>query len=186
MKLRRGFKSEAERISQRVRRRLGISQTDRLDPVNLARELGIPVLGIRDLLRHAERPKVVETLLGPERDSFSAMTLVEDSHRIIICNESHPPSRRASNLAHEISHALLNHVPETEILAGGCRYWDQEMEEEATWLGGALLVPRDGALAVAGRGLQADEIAENYGVSPKLCQWRINQTGIPRQLRGFG
>ena len=56
-------------------------------------------------------------------------------------------------------------------------------EDEATWLGGALLVPRDGALNLVRRGIELPSIARNFGVSEALCRWRINETGVAQQIR---
>lgn len=56
------------------------------------------------------------------------------------------------------------------------------MEQEANWLGAALLVPRDGALELARGGATPVEISAHYGVSELLGTWRVAQTGIYQQL----
>lgn len=59
------------------------------------------------------------------------------------------------------------------------------MEEEADWLAGVLLVPRDGAFAWLRNGGGMDDGAEHFGVSRALFQWRGNQTGVVRQLHAM-
>ena len=178
----RGFKAEAERISSEVRGELGLRSTDALDPFVLATHLGIPVYGLGQLRASSANPSFVEVFFGAEQDSFSAMTVFAGSHRIIIHNESHALTRQFSNIAHEISHCLLEHPP-ARISSSGCRHWDRGVEDEATWLGAALLVPRAGALRLALRGCGIPEIAEAFGVSESLCSWRIAKTGIAYQLQ---
>ena len=83
-------------------------------------------------------------------DSFSAVTIfVSNYRRMIVHNENHHLHRQASNTSHEISHTLLEHVPTAIVGSNGQRFWDSEMEQEANWLGAALLVPREGALELA-------------------------------------
>jgi Zn-dependent peptidase ImmA (M78 family) len=102
--------------------------------------------------------------------------------RLIIHNENHHPHRRASNLAHELSHIPLEHEPSPVANPKGERYWDSEMEEEATWLAGALLIPRNGALGMMRASRTITHIASHYGTSEALCQWRIRQSGVDKQI----
>ena len=117
-------------------------------------------------------------------DSFSAVTIfVSNYRRMIVHNENHHLHRQASNTSHEISRTLLKHVPTAIVGSNGQRFWDSEMEQEANWLGAALLVPREGALELARGGATALEISAHYGVSEsQLGTWRVVQTGIYQQL----
>lgn len=182
MSFRRGFKAEAERIALEVRGELKLETTDPLDAFELAAHLEIPVYGLRELRRFSANPVFVGLFSGLEQDSFSAVTVFVGIRRIIIHNETHAPTRQLSNLAHEISHCLLEHAP-TPINSSGCRHWEKDVEDEASWLGAALLVPRGGALQLALEGLGVSEIAATFGVSEALCRWRIAQTGIASQLQ---
>ena len=56
-------------------------------------------------------------------------------------------------------------------------------EAEADWLGGAMLVPREGALEWM---LESDDIeagASNFGVTVMLFRWRVNHTGVLKQVQ---
>ena len=64
---------------------------------------------------------------------------------------------------------------------GGCRNWDSQLEAEADWQG-ALLVLRDGALEWLRNGGKLKDGADNFGVSLELFRWRVNHTGIAKQL----
>ena len=182
--VKRGFKAEAERIATDTRMELGLKCSDRLDPIDLAKCLEIPVVTMKELeLHYGGRSRFRHYFSATDPDSFSAVTIfVSNYRRLIVHNENHHPHRQASNIAHEISHTLLEHLPTAIVGSNGQRFWDSEMEQEANWLGAALLVPRDGALELARGGATALEIAVHYGVSASLGTWRLGQTGIYQQL----
>jgi Zn-dependent peptidase ImmA (M78 family) len=61
-----------------------------------------------------------------------------------------------------------------------------DQEEEATNLGGTLLLPRPLLLRTARQGLGVDEIAEQYGVTLEMARFRFNRTGVARQVDARG
>jgi len=180
--VKRGFKAQAERIATETRGELDLSDDARLEPLELAEHLAIPVFSLREASRVAPRNSFSQYFAVTDPDSFSAVTIFQGYKRVIIHNENHHPNRQASNLSHEVSHSLLEHEPTPVVSADGQRYWDAQVEDEATWLGAALLVPRAGALSMAKSGRTVLEIAVHYGVSESLCRWRIGQTGIAYQV----
>jgi Zn-dependent peptidase ImmA (M78 family) len=181
-RLRRGFKAEAERISLEIRRELGLTAHGQLDCLVLATHLDIPVIRLGDLVSSGADTKSVNTLLGRSA-RFSALTVSEGRRKLIVYNHRHPPGRQANSLAHELSHVILEHPQFPALGAGGCRYWNSEHEEEADWLGGALLVPREGALRWLYNGGNNANGAEHFGVSLPLFEWRVNHSGISKQIQ---
>lgn len=181
MTFRRGFKSEAERIALEKRSELNLKQVDPLCPLSLAKHLGIEVFEMRQL--GAQGNTFVRFFSGIGQDEFSAVTVFNGLSRIIVHNESHHPNRQASNVAHEISHALLGHEPGAVVGVDGQRLWNAVAEAEASWLAGALLVPREGVLRLMGSGWSLDEVSLHYGVSLRLCEWRVRETGVLMQLK---
>lgn len=179
--LRRGFKAEAERIALDVRGELGLAPDDRLDARDLAAHLAIPVLRVRDLEAEGAGLESIKKIVRPE-SGFSALTVCAGSARLIVYNQRQPPGRRANSLAHELAHVILEHPPAPVLGAERQRLWDAEHEAEADWLAGALLVPREGALAWVRRerGLEGGE--RHFGVSRALFLWRVHQTGVARQF----
>lgn len=180
--MKRGFKAEAERISKEMRSELHLELDQRLNPKELAEHLAVPVLALSELSGAAQWSSFGPYFTNADQDSFSAVTIFEGYKRFIIHNDSHHPNRQSSNLTHEISHTVLEHTPAPIADKEGNRFWDSEIEEQASWLGAALLVPREAALQMILEGwLQAD-VANHFGVSEALCKWRIAQTGIPQQV----
>jgi Zn-dependent peptidase ImmA (M78 family) len=163
-----------------VRGDLGLGPLDRLDCFALAEAWGIPVLSLGELREDGASEASIRRLMSPEA-GFSATTIVVGPRRLIVYNPRHETGRKASSLAHELAHVILEHEPGPAIGVGGCRNWDGVQEAEADWLGSALLVPRSGALAWM---LESDDVeagASNFGVSIELFRWRINHTGVVRQ-----
>jgi hypothetical protein len=181
---RRGFKAEAERISCELRAELELGPLDRLDPLCLAGHLEIPVIGLSELAQFdGARLSFIRVLRGAERDAFSAITVFVGARRLVIHNDNHAPTRQASNLTHELSHCILEHPASPILSPEGCRHWDSRLEDEADWLAGALLIPREGALTLTKRRWPIERIAERYGVSEQLCRRRVNETGVAIQAK---
>jgi Zn-dependent peptidase ImmA (M78 family) len=182
--LRRGFKTQSERNSLAARRALGIAPHARLDPWAYATHLKVIVLDFNALGLSAT---VVQQLTVVDQDSWSAMTLQDGEDFAIVLNPAHAPTRRCSDLMHELAHVELKHVPaRVEVSKTGLLLlsdYSDEQEQEADWHAGAFLLPRDGLVRLRGRGKSSDEIAAFYGVSKALCEWRLRMTGVDVQMR---
>jgi hypothetical protein len=120
------------------------------------------------------------------QSGFSALTICEGTRRLIVYNPRHAVTRRANSVVHEISHVILEHPAAPALGTGGCRYWDSRLEDEADWQAAALLVPRDGAFAWLRAGNGLNDGARKFGVSPALFRWRVNHTGVAKQLAALG
>ena len=183
--LRHGFKANAERIALSIRRELRIPVSDRLSCFELARHLCIPIKTLIDLQREGASIQSIRHLMDA-KTKFSALTVCAGTRRLIVYNAAEPPGRQANSLAHELSHAILEHPPAPALGKGGCRQWNPQYEAEADWLAGALLVPRDGVFARLAAGDTLLAGADHFGVSLPLFRWRANQTGVLRQLKAMG
>jgi Zn-dependent peptidase ImmA (M78 family) len=179
--LRPGFKAEAEKIAQLVRAELGLGPLDALDCFALAETWGIPVVSVGELRENGAKDRSVRRLLS-EDAGFSATTVVLGTKRLIVYNPRQPPGRSASNLSHELSHLILEHESAPAIGIGGCRQWNGVQEAEADWLGATMLVPRESALEWMRQNGDLEEGARNFGVSIELFRWRVNHTGVVRQV----
>lgn len=174
MTLRRGFKTEANTLAAEIRGELGLGARDRLDPLRLAAHLEIPVVPLFDI--QPDAPSVAH-LLYVEPEAFSAVTVFAGRKRMIVYNDRHATGRQASSVTHEAAHGLLLHEPKPAVDHRGCRLWDQEVEDEADWLAGVLLVPEGAAVAVARGWLSEGDAAVHFGVSEQMLNYRLNITG---------
>lgn len=183
MALRRGFKNEAELTALELRAELRLDKTDPLDPWRLARHLEVPIQKLSEL--EHEVPRAAKYFRTEGESQFSAVTVFQGTARVIIHNDAHSPARQASDIAHELSHALLRHQPSQALDEMGCRLWDQTVEDEANWHSGVLLVPAPAAWMIAVHGTSLQRAALRYGVSEQMMRYRINVTGAGKSnLRG--
>ena len=193
-KLPTGFSKDAEAISEAMRAELGVRNIDRLDPRQLANHLEVPSVPLSEL-RHAktgddELAESIDLLTGREQGALSGITVFRGTERVVIYNDQHKPARQASDINHELAHGLLLHRPGVALDNRGCRAWDTRIEEEATFLAGALLVPGKAARWLAKRGMSVEEAATRFGCSVDMINWRLNQSGarrlMPQAHRGRG
>ena len=180
MALRRGFKSEAERIARDVRTELGMRAAQSVAPEALADLLGIEVRAGDELI---PRRRFTE-LENVQPGAFSACTFRPSADRVVVVyNPLSAKSRRRSDLAHELAHTLLEHELSRVEKLGDVTFLscDPTQEEEAAWLSGCLLLPRALLLSETRKGSGAKDIAEKYGVSERMAQYRLGVTGVVRQ-----
>jgi Zn-dependent peptidase ImmA (M78 family) len=180
MAFRRGFKTEANALAAEVRGELELGMFDTLNPQALAESLEIPIVRLSEFVEEAP---AVAHLLEVEQEVFSAVTVFAGPRRTIVHNDAHARTRQHSNLAHELAHALLLHPPTPALDNVGCRHWDQDVEDEANWLGGVLLIPEPAAMAIAKGHWTATTAAEHFDVSPAMIRFRLNATGAVRRVQ---
>jgi hypothetical protein len=173
--MRRGFKSEAHAIAREVRAELGVGLAAPLDPWRLAKFLEIPLVPLSDFATDA--PGATRMLLRQHRAAFSAVTVFYGCERVIVYNDGHSRARQASDIAHELAHALLHHPAKPAFDSDGQRNWDSDLEREAEWLGGALLISDEAAIAIVRRQLSDDAAAEEFCVSQSMLTFRLRVTG---------
>lgn len=118
--------------------------------------------------------KHIETLTS---NQFSA-AIICDNPLWIIYNSTHAPARRESSLMHEFAHVLLKHQTVGFDPQTGQPLRIQKNEDEATYLGGCLQIPRRGLLWAVQQKMMLTQIAKYFGTSEEMVQFRINVTGV--------
>ena len=179
--MRRGFKKEANEIATEIRDELGLGHLDPLDTFQLTDLLEIPVVPLGEFEDASEL--CFDHFTNVEADAFSAVTVFDGSKRIIVHNHSHSQPRQVSNLTHEVAHALLHHQPSPALDETGCRKWDEEIEREAEYLAGALLVTEAAALHIVRNQVSLRAASLMLGVSQQMVRYRINVTGAEKRVR---
>jgi Zn-dependent peptidase ImmA (M78 family) len=181
----RGFKSWAERTSLAVRRELGLAADAPLPPEDLAAHLDVTLWTPSDVSGLTE--EIADQLSSADPWGWSAVSFTVDGHGTIIYNPRKSKGRRASDIAHELAHFILDHQPATIIVSAdlefAMRSFDAKQEDEANWLAWCLLLPREALVWASLRKLSVAQIAEHYGVSETLVNMRINRTGVLAQLK---
>lgn len=178
--MRYGFKKEANETAKEVRKELGLNFHDALDPWKLMNLLEIPVMTLTEF-GNAYAP-CVHHFANVEADAFSAVTVFCGNKRLVVHNDTHSRPRQVSNLTHEAAHGLLHHQPFPALDPNGCREWDDNIEKEAEYLAGALLVTEEAALQIVREGISTHNAAQRLGVSQQMVIYRINVTGARRRV----
>lgn len=179
--MRRGFKAEANWYARQMRAELKAAPHDPLCPRKLAQHLGFPVVPLSKFAD--EVPEVVQYLASSAgQKDFSAITLFCGTARMIVHNDSHSDARQAANIAHELAHGILLHPPKPPFDAEGSRHYDKELEDEANWLGPALLVSEEAAMLIVSRQMPLVTACTIYGVSMPLMQMRLGVTGARKRF----
>lgn len=171
-------------MSVAARQQLGINPLGPLDPMLYAKHVGVHILTFDELSLPL---KARRQLLEVDHTSWSGMTIRESGHVGVLVNPTHSPERQASTMMHELSHVVLKHVPvRIDISAAGILLiseYSEDDEDEADWLSGALLLPRDALKHYREQGWAPTKIATHFCVSSQMYEWRIRMTGIEIQMR---
>jgi Zn-dependent peptidase ImmA (M78 family) len=182
----RGFKAWCERYSVDKRKALGLAAHDPLDPRELATHLGVRVWNPDDVPGLSS--EAIAVLLrndGVTPSDWSAVTLMVGAKVVVILNSSHSMGRQASDLTHELAHRIRGHeAKEVSVSEDGLMLlssYEKAQEEEADWLSGSLLLPREALASIKRRRLDTAAACTGYGVSARMLQYRMSMTGINRQ-----
>ncbi|MDK1378162.1 MULTISPECIES: ImmA/IrrE family metallo-endopeptidase [unclassified Sinorhizobium] len=179
MALRHGFKAEANAWSRDLRREMGLSAQSAICTRRLCEYLELPLLKLSKV--EANPAHLAYFLAGEGRKTFSAVTLSVGGRRWIIHNDAHDDGRQAANIAHEIAHALLNH-PIPALFSDDGQRSHKADEEEAKWLGPALLISDEAALFIVSSGMSVSQAATFYGASREVVQMRVNVCAARRRV----
>jgi hypothetical protein len=184
--LERGFKAWAERTSLTFRKELELTADDPLSPNTLADYLKVALWTPHNVPGMTK--DILDQLLERDPWGWSATSLQINGQGIVIYNPKHSSGRQSSDITHELAHIILDHQPATIVLSAdldsvGMRSFNQKQEDEANCLAWTLLVPRDGLIHAKIRRRSVEQIAAQYGVTKTLVSYRINSTGVGRQLK---
>ncbi len=181
----RGFKTKCENISLQLRRELGIRKSAPLIAQDLAMHLGVFLWEPSEIRGVSENTLAVLTRRGDT--VWSAVTISCGGVYAVIYNLVHSEARQSSDIMHELSHILLVHEPSQIMVSPEnpfmLRSYNERLEEEASWLAGCLLLPRDALVHIRINGLSDDEACDSYVVSRQLLTYRMNVTGVNRQFQ---
>lgn len=183
-KLQRGFKAEAERYALEFRAELGLRHYQPLDMFRLAKHLAIPTLALSQLQGELSDWNF-QCLTHESKKQFFAVTLSVGNRKLIVFNDHVAPTRQQSDMAHELSHAILGHPASELTNESGGRHYNKVLEDEAACLSGVLLVPRAAAIAIVASNKDLHVAANEFNVSPQMMTMRVNQSGA-KQIMGYG
>ncbi len=182
--LKRGFKSQSERRAVELRRRMGLGDTAPLLGSDVAKDLDVTIWLTEDVAGLSTAD--LRQLRGAGAKEWSGFTLRIGIHNLIVVNSEQSARRQNSVVMHELAHIMLGHELASAVQTSDGHLvpsaFNQEQEDEAAWLGAALLLPRPALLWMRRMSMSDDDAATHFAVSPDLLRWRVRMTGIDYQL----
>ncbi|BAK38287.1 hypothetical protein MLP_52730 [Microlunatus phosphovorus NM-1] len=169
-------KAALHRLAADVRAEIGLVATQPFDPEAWSEQYGVPIVKLSALQTEDE---AVGRFLGAGSARWSAALLPNGTGQVVVYNDSHEDPRIRSDLAHEAAHVVAEHVVTLSWTTpdGRCSGWGKTQENEAAELAGALLIPPQIAQRSAMRGVPTVDLAQQYGVSVQMAQWRMSVSG---------
>lgn len=172
-------------MSKRFRRELGLNDNSPLDPFQIELE-GVSIFRLKEI---RDLPvELVNHLIGNGSTQWSAMSIPLDSTQetwAIVVNDSHEKPRQNVSLLEEFWHILQGHklTTITKIGGGFGRSFETDDEHDAYYLAAASLIPAESLLKMLLKKSPANEIAEYYGTSLELVEYRIKRLGLWNQYK---
>ncbi|MGB3653591.1 MAG: ImmA/IrrE family metallo-endopeptidase [Rivularia sp. (in: cyanobacteria)] len=166
------FRRRCESIATEQRQLLNLKAFEPLPANLLATRLNAKISTPQQVTNLSS--KHIETL---NSNQFSA-AIISDNPLWIIYNSTHAPARRESNLMHEFAHVLLEHQTVGFNPQTGQPLRIEENENQATYLGGCLQIPRRGLLWAVQQEMNITQIAKYFGASEEMVRFRSNVTGV--------
>lgn len=182
MALPRGFKAHANRVALGLRHQMGLKVYSPIDLHQLLARLRIEVVALSQFSER--RSQQVSHLMDADASGFSSLLLpLGNGARLILVNDAHSQNRQNSSIAHEIGHALLAHP--VEALSGhfDSRRINQDLEDEAAYLAGCILIPNEAAWQIVKSGITMDSAQRHYGVSSQMLKYRLGVSGARNRMR---
>jgi Zn-dependent peptidase ImmA (M78 family) len=92
-----------------------------------------------------------------------------------------------SDFMHELSHLILAHTAaRVDVSADGVLLLsthDRAQEDEANWLSGTLLLPREALLNIRKKQISDEVACRTYGCSQDMLTYRLRMTAVDLQLK---
>lgn len=181
MPLVRGFKAEAERRAAALWTDLEIPIIAPFDLERCAEHIGARIV-MADALVSRSRLEELEEI---QPWSFSACTFEVHGSPVIVLNPLRSAGRRRADGAHELAHVFLRHQMRVPERVGDYVFFtgNPDQEDEASWLAGCLLLPRQAVVKALLTGMDVPGLAEHYQTTEEMARFRVNATGAAVQAR---
>lgn len=178
-------KSEMETMAANIRSELNILETDALDALSI-RVHGVDVLTPSEIAGLTDQ--CFSYLTGAGKNEWSAMSVPlsnQNTRWAVLRNDTHLVERQRVTYLEECWHILLGHklTRIAKVADSYGRTYDSDEEHDAFYLAAATLVPKSAVIQAVTSKLPVKSIAERFGVSSELVEYRIKRLGLWRMHR---
>jgi transcriptional regulator with XRE-family HTH domain len=179
-------KEELEEIAEKFRADLGVSPEQRLDSLRVEAD-GVSVIPLGKTACLDAR--TTNALRGAAAGEWSAMSvpLDPDNERwAVLLNDTHAVERQRVTVLEELWHILLGHklTKIARVAEAYGRTYDTTEEHDAYYLAAATLLPKAAMLNAVAQRLSSQQIAQRFGTSSELVDYRIKRLGLWREYSG--
>ena len=171
----------AENLRKEV---LQLKEDQALDPFDIE-ITGVDVYHVNNLSGLSDKSRKQLTQLGSGSWSAMSVPIGDGDSWAILINEKNSIQRQRVSLLEELWHIIQGHQL-TAISKVGDYYgraFETESEHDAYYLAAATLVPKEG-LRKQVKANNVDVVAEHYGVSKDLIEYRIKRLGLWTEYKG--
>lgn len=174
-------KEELEQIAEKFRADLGLSQDKPLDSLRIEID-GVQVISVGEQIECLDT-RTVKHLRGAGSSEWSAMSVPLDLGNekwVILLNDTHKIERQRVTVLEEFWHILLGHklTKIARVAEGYGRTFDKSEEHDAYYLASATLLPKAAIVDAVRANCSSKQIAESFGTSPELVDYRIKRLGL--------
>jgi transcriptional regulator with XRE-family HTH domain len=179
-------KEELEITAEQFRKDLRLADDATLDSLKLEVE-GLEIVRLKQT--NCLDAATVKRLSTEACDEWSAMSVpldeIQDQWAVLL-NDCHTLERQRVTVLEEIWHILLGHklVKIAKVAGAYGRTYDSVEEHDAYYLASATLLPRKAVVKAIGKRETSEDIAERFGTSPELVEYRIKRLGLWRDHVG--
>lgn len=180
-------KQEMEEMAEEFRSDLGVGDTEPLDALRV-RIAGVEVLVPTDI---ADLDAAcLNFLIGEGSDQWSAMSVpldLDTDRWAVLRNDRHILARQKVTYLEECWHIMLGHklTKVAKVSDAFGRTYDTTEEHDAYYLASASLLPKAAVTECVERGESSSDIADKFGVSQQLVEYRIKRLGLWKTFRGL-
>lgn len=179
-------KEELEQAAEKFRADLGLAQDEPIDSLRIEVD-GVQVVPVGKT--NCLDAQTVKHLRGIARGEWSAMTIPLDADNenwVVLLNDSHAVERRRVTLLEEYWHILLGHklTKIARVAESYGRTYDKTEEHDAYYLASAVLLPRTAVIDAVSKKRTSNEIAQTFGTSTELVEYRVKRLGLWREHTG--
>ena len=179
-------KDELEETAEQFRADLGLGDDDALDSLRIEVE-GISIVPLtKTSCLDAGTVRQLREGAGAEWSAMSVPLDVENDTWAVLLNDSHSRERQRVTVLEEYWHILLGHklTKISKVAEAFGRTYDAAEEHDAYYLASASLLPKAAVVKAVSQNLASGQIAQKFGTSPELVDYRIKRLGLWRQHTG--
>ena len=180
-------KQEMEEMADEFRDDLGVDEDEPFDALRMKID-GVDVFVPGDILDLDD--DCLAYLTGEGSDQWSAMSVpldLEADRWAVLRNDRHQLVRQKVTYLEECWHIMLGHklTKVARISDAFGRTYDTTEEHDAYYLAAASLLPKAAVSKCVEQGESSEVIANKFGVSQPLVEYRIKRLGLWKTFRGL-